>query len=95
MFDNDSFKMLNTYILINFIKIKVNGEKVLNGGILYGNKNLNIRLDNVIKNQAEEIFNELGLNMTTAAIEEGRKMMSDPSAPRYSSMDALKAALEV
>ena len=32
---------------------------------------------------------------TAAAIEEGRKMMSDPSAPRYSSMDALKAALEV
>lgn len=58
-------------------------------------KNLNIRLDNVIKDQAEEIFNELGLNMTTAAIEEGRKMMPDPSAPRYSSMDALKAALEV
>lgn len=32
-------------------------------------KNLNIRLDNVIKDQAEEIFNELGLNVTTAAIE--------------------------
>ena len=86
--------------------------------------NLNIRTDKAIKDQAEEIFNELGLNMTTAvnmflrtaireqgipfelkldvpnetttvAIEEGRKMMSDPSAPRYSSMDALKAALEV
>ena len=83
--------------------------------------NLNIRTDKAIKDQAEEIFNELGLNMTTAvniflrtairehgipfelkldvpnettaaAIEEGRKMMSDPSAPRYSSMDALKAA---
>ena len=80
--------------------------------------------DKAIKDQAEEIFNELGLNMTTAVnmflrtairehgipfelkldvpnettaatIEEGRKMMSDPSAPRYSSMDALKAALEV
>ena len=86
--------------------------------------NLNIRTDKAIKDQAEEIFNELGLNMTTAvnmflrtairehgipfelklevpndttaaAIEEGRKMMKDPSAPRYSSMDALKAALEV
>ena len=32
---------------------------------------------------------------TAAAIEEGRKMMKDPSAPRYSSMDALKAALDV
>ena len=28
--------------------------------------NLNIRTDKKIKNQAEEIFNELGLNMTTA-----------------------------
>ena len=86
--------------------------------------NWNIRIDKDIKDQAEEIFNELGLNMTTAvnmflrtaireqgipfelkldvpnettaaAIEEGRKMMSDSSAPRYSSMDALKEALEV
>ena len=86
--------------------------------------NLNIRIDKDIKDQAEEIFNELGLNMTTAvnmflrtaireqgipfelklnvpnettaaAIEEGRKMMSNSSAPRYSSMDALKEALEV
>ena len=85
---------------------------------------LNIRTDKAIKDQAEEIFNELGLNMTTAvnmflrtairehgipfelklevpndttaaAIEDGRKMMKDPSAPRYSSMDALKAALDV
>ena len=85
--------------------------------------NLNIRTDKAIKDQAEEIFNELGLNMTTAiniflrtvirehgipfelklevsndttaAIEEGRKMVNDPSAPRYSSMDALKAALDL
>ena len=35
-------------------------------------------------------------NDTTAtAIEEGRKLMSDPTAPRYSSMADLKAALEV
>ena len=86
--------------------------------------NLNIRTDKDIKDQAEKIFNELGLNMTTAinmflrtairehgipfelkldvpnettaaAIAEGRKLMDDPSAPRYSCMDALKAALEV
>ena len=86
--------------------------------------NLNIRTDKEIKDQAEKIFNELGLNMTTAvniflrtavrehgipfelklevpneitaaAIEEGRKLMADPSAPRYSSMDELKEALEV
>ena len=86
--------------------------------------NLNIRIDKGIKEQAEEIFNELGMNMTTAvniflrtairehgipfelkldvpnettvaAIEEGKRMMSDPSTPRYSSMDDLKAALKV
>ena len=28
--------------------------------------NLNIRTDKAIKDQAEKIFNELGLNMTTA-----------------------------
>ena len=86
--------------------------------------NLNIRTDKAIKDQAEKIFNELGLNMTTAvnmflrtairehgipfelkldvpnettiaAIEEGKKLMADPSAPRYSSMEVLRSALEV
>lgn len=86
--------------------------------------NLNIRTDKAVKDQAEAIFNELGLNMTTAinmflrttirengipfalklevpneatasAIAEGKKLMTDPSAPRYSSMEELKAALEV
>ena len=86
--------------------------------------NLNIRTDQAVKDQAEQLFNELGLNMTTAvnlflravvrehgipfslkldtpndttaaAIEEGRRLLADPSAPRYSSMDSLKAALDV
>ena len=86
--------------------------------------NLNIRIEKAIKDQAESIFNELGINMTTAvnmflrtairehgipfelkldvpndstaaAIEEGRKLMADQAAPRYSSMEELKAALEV
>lgn len=85
--------------------------------------NLNIRTDKIVKDQVEEIFNELSLNMTTAinvflraairehgipfelkldvpnettagAIEEGQKMMSDPSTSRYSSMDGLKVMLE-
>ena len=30
--------------------------------------NLNIRTEKAIKDQAEEIFNELGLNMTTAVM---------------------------
>ena len=86
--------------------------------------NLNIRTEKAIKDQAESIFNELGINMTTAvnmflrtairehgipfelkldvpndstaaAIEEGRKLTADPTAPRYSSMEELKTALEV
>lgn len=86
--------------------------------------NLNIRTDKSIKDQAEKIFAELGLNMTTAvnmflrtairehgipfelkldvpneitaaAIEEGRRLMTDPDAPRYASMDELKVALEI
>ena len=85
--------------------------------------NLNIRTDKDIKDQAEQIFSELGLNMTTAiniflrtairehglpfplkldvpnattaaAIEEGRRIASDSSVKGYSSMEALKAALE-
>ena len=86
--------------------------------------NLNIRIEKAIKDQAENIFNELGINMTTAvnmflrtairehgipfelkldvpndttaaAIEEGRKLMADPLIPKYSSIDELRAALEV
>ena len=84
--------------------------------------NLNIRTDRDVKEKAEKIFNELGLNMTSAvniflrtairergipfelkldvpnettiaAIEEGRKMASDPSSPRYSNIDELRDAL--
>lgn len=86
--------------------------------------NLNIRTDKDVKDQAERIFNELGLTLTTAinmflrttirehgipfslkldvpnemtaaAIEEGRRIASDSSVKGYSSMDELKAALEV
>ena len=51
---------------------------------------------NIYTDQKEEIFNELEIpNDTTAAIEEGRKIMNDPSTPRYSSIEALKKALDV
>ena len=85
--------------------------------------NLNIRTDKDVKEKAEKIFNELGLNMTSAvniflrtairergipfelkldvpnettiaAIEEGRRMASDPYSPRYSNIDELRDALE-
>ena len=86
--------------------------------------NLNIRTDKEIKDQADRIFSELGLNMTTAinmflrttirengipfslkldvpneitaaAIEEGRRIASNNSVKGYTSMDDLKAALEI
>ena len=86
--------------------------------------NLNIRTEKEIKEQAEQLFNELGLTMTTAinvflrtairehgmpfplkldvtnettaaAIEEGRRIAADSTVKGYSSMDALKAALDV
>lgn len=56
--------------------------------------NLNIRTDKDVKEQAEQIFNELGLNMTSA-VEEGRRIVSDNTVKGYSSMEALKKALEV
>lgn len=86
--------------------------------------NLNIRTDKEIKEQAEQIFSDLGLNMTTAvnmflrstirengipfdlklevpnevttaAIEEGRRIASDPDVKGYTDMNELKAALEL
>ena len=86
--------------------------------------NLNIRTDKEIKDQADRIFSELGLSMTTAinmflrttirengipfalkldvpnettaaAIEEGRRIVSDSSVKGYTNMDDLKASLEV
>ena len=52
---------------------------------------------NIYTDQKEEIFNELEIpnDATAAAIEEGRKIMNDPSTPRYSSIEALKKALDV
>lgn len=52
---------------------------------------------NIYTDQQEKIFNELEIpNDTTAtAIEEGRKIMNDSSTPRYSSIEALKKALDI
>lgn len=86
--------------------------------------NLNIRTDKEIKEQAEQIFSDLGLNMTTAvnmflrstirengipfdlklevpnevtaaAIEEGRRIASEPDVKGYTDISELKAALEL
>ncbi len=54
--------------------------------------NLNIHTD-----QQEEVFNELEIpnDTTVAAIEKDRKIINDPSSPRYSSIEALKKALDI
>ena len=86
--------------------------------------NLNIRTEKDVKEQAERIFSELGLNMTTsvnmflrivirengipfplkldtpnettaAAIEEGRRIAADPNVRGYTSIEALRKALDV
>lgn len=86
--------------------------------------NLNIRTEKDVKEQAERIFSELGLNMTTAvnmflrivirengipfplkldtpgettaaAIEEGRRIAADPNVRWYTSIEALRKALDV
>lgn len=38
----------------------------LKGDVFMATTNLNIRTDKEVKDKAEEIFSELGLNMTTA-----------------------------
>ncbi len=84
--------------------------------------NLNIRTDKNVKFAAEKLFEELGLNMTTAiniflrqsirengipfelkldvpnevtsaAIEEGRKLAADSTVKGYSNMSDLRSAL--
>ena len=67
---------------------------------------LNARVDAKDKSEFDARCSKVGLNTSTAinmfendttasAIEEGRKMMSDPSSPRYSSMEAVKQALKI
>ncbi len=50
---------------------------------------------NLTTAQAREELKQAQDGTTAAAIEEGRKLMTDPTAPRYSSMADLKAALGV
>ena len=52
---------------------------------------------NIYTDQQEEIFNELEIpnDITVAAIEKDRKIINDPSSPSYSSIEALKKALDI
>jgi len=50
---------------------------------------------NAVKNVAEQIFEELGLTMTAAAIEEGRAMVGEPFQKGYNSIEELRKALDI
>ena len=77
----------------------------MHGGVYMAATNLNIRTDKDINDKEEAILNEHGIpfklklevpdETTEKAIEEGRKLIADPNAPRYSSIEALKKELEV
>ena len=47
-----------------------------------------------VKAAAEQLFNELGLEITAAAIAEGRRIMRDKNTKGCHNMDELKAELK-
>ena len=88
--------IFSQFCRIYYLKNFVRGSDPINSGL-----NMTIAINMFLRTAIREhgIPFELKLEVpndtTAAAIEEGRKMMKDPSAPRYSSMDALKTALDV
>lgn len=87
------------------------------------NTSMNIRMDAEVKSQAQQLFSELGMDMTTAvniflrqairthsipfvvttdvpnattiaAFEEGERMIKDPKAKRFTSVDELFEELD-
>lgn len=66
---------------------------------------LDITTEKAIKDQTKETFNELDFHfslkpnvpndITIVAIEEGRKLMANSTAPRCSNMNELKGALKI
>lgn len=70
------------------------------------NTNMNIRMNREVKNQAQEIFNELGLDMTTAINLFLRKairvrglpfdlLLEDPKETTYATMDAAASSKDL
>jgi DNA-damage-inducible protein J len=120
--DNDGVLTVTEYIHIIIIYI----EDIIKWRCIHmaTTTNLNIRTDKDVKEQAEQIFSELGLSMTTAvniflrttirergipftlkldvpndttaaAIEEGRRIALDSGVKGYTSIEELKAALDL
>ena len=88
--------IFSQFCRIYYLKNFVRGSDPINSGLNMTTA-VNMFLRTAIREHGIpfELKLEVPNDTTAAAIEEGRKMMKDPSAPRYSSMDALKAALDV
>ena len=88
--------IFSQFCRIYYLKNFVRGSDPINSGLNMTTA-INMFLRTAIREHGIpfELKLEVPNDTTAAAIEEGRKMMKDPSAPRYSSMDALKAALDV
>jgi DNA-damage-inducible protein J len=59
------------YVRCNYLAHKFNHDIISydrKGGSVMGTTNITIRMDEELKKQAEELFADLGLNMTTAII---------------------------
>ena len=88
--------IFSQFCRIYYLKNFVRGSDPINSGLNMTTA-INMFLRTAIREHGIpfELKLEVPNDTTAAAIEDGRKMMKDPSAPRYSSMDALKAALDV
>ena len=88
--------IFSQFCRIYYLKNFVRGSDPINSGLNMTTA-INMFLRTAIREHGIpfELKLEVPNDTTAAAIEEGRKMMKDPSAPRYSSMDALKEALDV
>ena len=77
--------------------IKKQAEQIFNELGLTMTAAINIFLRTAVREHGIpfELKLDVPNDTTMAAIEEGRSLADDPSAPRYSSIEELKAALEV
>ena len=57
--------------------------------------NVSIRMDDALKKQAEELFNDLGMNLTTAIREQGIPFEITKETPNSETLSALREVEEM
>ena len=75
--DRNTIYLLTIYIILYIIK---KNEKV---NIMSQQINVNIRMDKKVKEQADELFNELGFNFTTAINTFVKQSLRERAIPFY------------